>query len=159
MAAAGVLCPSILAHLREFHRATQDESRPLFARLTALGRLNRVRWLEIRAPVRGPNAIIHHLKGGKRPLSDLDRFKQYYYLAAQLLDVSTKDELAELARLLALHIAHHRTRYGEIPVEALFSRMGERALSDEHCRLLAEAMETLVGYLGNLPAVREQSGH
>jgi hypothetical protein len=92
-------------------------------------------------------------------LSDLDRFKQYYHLAAQLIEVSSKEELAELARLLALHIAHYRSRYGEVPVEALFSHLGEQALSDEHCRLLAEAMETLVGYLGNLSALRQRTGH
>ena len=34
-----------------------------------------------------------------------------------LLEQATKEELAEVARVLALHVGHYRTRYGDVPIE------------------------------------------
>jgi hypothetical protein len=47
----------------------------------------------------------------------LSTFKEYYNLADQLIEKSSKDNIAETARLLALNVAHYWSRYGELPLE------------------------------------------
>lgn len=40
-------------------------------------------------------------------MPDLSTFERYYKLADDLIAQSTKEQLAECARLLALNLAHH----------------------------------------------------
>lgn len=40
-------------------------------------------------------------------MSDLSKFQQYYNLADQLIEKSSKEDIAETARLLALNVAHY----------------------------------------------------
>ena len=40
-------------------------------------------------------------------MADLATFEQYYQLTDTLIEQSTKEQLAESVRLLALNIAHH----------------------------------------------------
>ena len=52
-------------------------------------------------------------------MSDLSTFEQYYKLADQLIEKSSKDDIAECARLLALNVAHYQSKYGELPIRFL----------------------------------------
>jgi len=47
--------------------------------------------------------------------ADLTTFQQYYALADQLIDQSSKEALAECAWLLALNLAHYEMRYRALP--------------------------------------------
>jgi hypothetical protein len=49
-------------------------------------------------------------------MPDLSNFEQYYKMADQLIEQATKEQLAECARLLALNLAHHQSKHGEIPL-------------------------------------------
>ena len=49
-------------------------------------------------------------------MADLAELREYYTLADRLIDQSSKEELAECARLLALNLAHYQGKYGELPV-------------------------------------------
>jgi hypothetical protein len=47
----------------------------------------------------------------------VDRLSEYVNLAEYLTEVSFKEELAECARLLAMNVAHHKQKFGEVSVE------------------------------------------
>ena len=44
-------------------------------------------------------------------MPDLLTFQQYYKLADQLIEKSSKEDIAECAKLLALNIAHYQSKY------------------------------------------------
>ena len=48
-------------------------------------------------------------------LSDFDEFKSYHALADQLTQAMVPEQLADCLRILALHVADYRLRFGEIP--------------------------------------------
>jgi hypothetical protein len=48
-------------------------------------------------------------------MADLSSFERYLNLADTLIAQSTKEQLAECARLLAFNLAHHQALHGEIP--------------------------------------------
>ncbi len=52
-------------------------------------------------------------------MSDFDEFKSYYALADQLMGAMTPEQLADCLRILALHLADYRSRFGEIPKQDL----------------------------------------
>jgi len=83
-------------------------------------------------------------------MSDLLNFQQYYKLADQLIEKSSKDEIAECARLLALNVAHYQTKFGELPLEERLAMLSTNYPNEEQLQLLASGMEILVGVLGNV---------
>ena len=80
----------------------------------------------------------------------LSTFEQYYKLADKLIEQSTKEQLAECARLLALNLAHHQSKHGEIPLDDTLALLDSTTPSDEQLELLCNGMENLVGVLGNV---------
>jgi hypothetical protein len=83
-------------------------------------------------------------------MADLSTFEQYYKLADTLIEQATKEQLAECARLLALSLAHHQGKYGEIPLGETLAILDSTIADDEQLKLLCDGMETLVGVLGNV---------
>jgi len=47
----------------------------------------------------------------------LSDFEAFYQLAYRLIDKATKEQVAEVARLLALNVAHYRLKHGDLPLE------------------------------------------
>jgi hypothetical protein len=82
---------------------------------------------------------------------DFREFKTYYSLSSKLIDDMSKEQLADCARLLALHLADYRLRFGDIPQRDFLSLLGIVEITDEQARLLREGMELLAGYLASLP--------
>lgn len=56
-------------------------------------------------------------------MSDLSILGQYYKLADQLIERSSKEEIAECAKLLALNVAHYQSKYGELPLDEMLGMM------------------------------------
>ena len=81
-------------------------------------------------------------------MADLSDFQQYYKLADFLIEESSKDQLAEYARLLALNLAHYQAKFGEISLDESLSTLDATEPNDEHAALLRDGMEILVGVLG-----------
>ncbi len=92
-------------------------------------------------------------------MSDLSTFKQYYNLADQLIENSSKDDIAETARLLAMNLAHYQSKYGELPLEETLAMIGVAEPNDGQIELLSNAMEILVGVLGNVVTGVGQERH
>jgi len=83
-------------------------------------------------------------------LSNLDTFDKYYQLPDMLIEQASKEQLAECARLLALSLAHHQGKLGEIPLDDTLALIDSTEPNDEQLKLLASGMENLVGVLGNV---------
>lgn len=83
-------------------------------------------------------------------MSDLAAFGQYIKLADQLIEKSSKDEIAECARLLALNLAHYQSKFGELPLDETIGLIGMGKPNTEQLQLMAAGMETLVGVLANV---------
>jgi len=72
----------------------------------------------------------------KDTVSDFDEFKSYYALADRLMAAMTPEQLADCLRILALHIADYRLRFGEIPGQDLLGLLGTTEISDDQARIL-----------------------
>jgi len=92
-------------------------------------------------------------------MSDFATFKQYYNLADHLLETSTKDDIAETARLLAMNIAHYQMKYGALPLEDTLAFIGSGKPNNEQIDLLTNSMEILVGVLGTVVSGIDQERH
>jgi len=83
-------------------------------------------------------------------MADLSDFEQYYKLADLLIEQSSKEQIAECARLLALNLAHYQGLYGDVPLSETLALLDASEPNDEQAKLLATGMENLVGVLGNV---------
>lgn len=92
-------------------------------------------------------------------MSDFSTFKQYYNLADRLIEKSSKGDIAETARLLAMNIAHYKSKYGELPLEETLAMLGAGKPNDEQIDLLTNSMEILVGVLGSVVSGIDQPRH
>ncbi|OYY94449.1 MAG: hypothetical protein B7Y41_06335 [Hydrogenophilales bacterium 28-61-23] len=81
-------------------------------------------------------------------MTDLNQFRQFYQLADQLIEGSSKDDIAETAKLLALNLAHYQSKFGEIPLDEVLTVLNVVTPNDEQAVLLSSGMEILVGVLG-----------
>lgn len=76
------------------------------------------------------------------------RFSDYYQLAERMIEAAEKDTLAEVARLLAVHVAHYQAKYGKVSMEETLKLLHSVTLTDEEVGVAADAMEYLVAVLG-----------
>lgn len=83
-------------------------------------------------------------------MADLSEFQQYNKLADMLIESSTKEQLAECARLLALNLAHYQGKYGEIPLDDTLAVLDATEPNEEQALMLRNGMEILVGLLGGV---------
>ena len=71
-------------------------------------------------------------------------------LADMLIQQSSKEEVAECARLLALNLAHYKGLYGEVPLNETLAILDASEPNDAQAKLLGEGMQNLVGVLGSV---------
>lgn len=62
---------------------------------------------------------------------DLDQFKHYYALADKLYEMMTPEQILGTLRMLALHLADYRLRFGIIERRDLLELVGATELTDE----------------------------
>jgi len=86
------------------------------------------------------------------PMTDFDQFKQYYALADKLYEIMTPEQILETLRMLALHLADYRARFGIVERRDLLELVGATELTNEQTQLLKDGMQLLVGYLGAVRA-------
>lgn len=92
-------------------------------------------------------------------MNDMTRFQQYLGLADQLLTVSSKEDIAECARLLAINVAHYQSVYGDLTLDETLTAAYSDKPTQAQLDLLASGLETLVGVLGGLSSATDQSSH
>ncbi|MDA3870083.1 MAG: hypothetical protein PF589_09105 [Gammaproteobacteria bacterium] len=92
-------------------------------------------------------------------MSDLESFRQYHRLADQLIEKTSKDDVAECARLLAMSIAHYQSKFGELPLSETLAMLDAGEPNAEQLDLLSNSMEILIGVLGTVASGIDQSKH
>ena len=65
----------------------------------------------------------------------------------KLIEQATKEEIAEVARVLALHVAHYRQRYGDVSIEESLELLRTEKVSDEMAKVLADGFGVLIEVL------------
>jgi hypothetical protein len=77
-----------------------------------------------------------------------DELRAHFELADQLIAGASKDDIAEVARLLTLNVAHSQLKFGALPLENFADMLRAQTINAETAELLAAGMENLVGVLG-----------
>jgi len=62
------------------------------------------------------------------------------------------EQILECLRMVALHLADYRLRFGIVERRDLLELVGATELTDEQTQLLKDGMQLLVGYLGAVRA-------
>jgi hypothetical protein len=57
---------------------------------------------------------------------DFQNFTTYLAASDTLIEQGRKEEVAEVARVLALHVAHYQAPYGNVAIEECRLRVGPR---------------------------------
>ncbi len=83
-------------------------------------------------------------------MTDLVELSHYYNLADQLIEKSSKVDVAECARLLAMNLAHYKMKYGELPLDETLAMIDMDKPNAEQIDMLVRGMDMLVGVLGNV---------
>lgn len=83
-------------------------------------------------------------------MPNMQLFKQYLQLSDQLINVATKDDLAECARLLAINIAHYESVHGALPLDETLEVAYAEKPNQAQIDLMSRGMETMVGVLGGI---------
>ncbi len=81
---------------------------------------------------------------------DITEVATYPAASDALLEQATKEEIAEVARVLALRLAHYRQRYGDVSVEKSLEMLRTEKISDEMAKVLADGFGVLVEVLKSL---------
>jgi hypothetical protein len=74
-------------------------------------------------------------------------FRDYWQLSEALIANATKEELAEVARILGMQAAHYARTFGELPVPDM-SHLLANTVDVESVALLRDGTIALVGLLG-----------
>lgn len=75
-------------------------------------------------------------------------FKAYWQLSEELIANVSKDDLAEVARILALQAAQYARKYGELQLPDMVSLLSASSVDEESVGLLRDGTVALVGVLG-----------
>jgi hypothetical protein len=88
-------------------------------------------------------------------MADLDDFPAYARLADQRIEQATKDQLADVAALLALTMGWYQQRYGDVPQEALLQMVRAESLNDDTRALRSAGMQNLVSALAEVTGLTD----
>ena len=78
---------------------------------------------------------------------DIEQFAAYLKTADTLLKQATKEEVADVARVLVFHLGHYRTRFGDLPTTASLDQLTVENITDEMAVPLASGLEALIEVL------------
>ncbi len=87
--------------------------------------------------------------------NETEDFIAYARLADELIDEASKEQLADVARLLALNIGYDQKRYGDVPQETLLRMLKAQTLDPETSDLLLHGMQNLVSALAEVMGIDE----
>jgi hypothetical protein len=88
-------------------------------------------------------------------MAELDDFAAYSRLADSLIDRATKEQLADVARLLALNCGYYQTRFGDVPQDVLLRMVRAENLAPETAALLVAGMQNLISALAEVTGLAD----
>ena len=74
-------------------------------------------------------------------------FQAYWQMSEEMIANATKDDLAEVARILAMQAAHYARKYGEMQLPDLAHLLSATTVDNDSVGLLRDGTEALVGVL------------
>lgn len=74
-------------------------------------------------------------------------FRAYWQLSEEMIADASKEDIAEVARILAMQAAHYARKYGEMQLPDLTALLAATHADDESIGLLRDGTEALVGVL------------
>ena len=77
----------------------------------------------------------------------VERFVEYLKTSDTLLEHASKEEIADTARVLAFHLGHYRTRYGDIPTTESLHLLTIDKITPEMAVTLVSGLEALIEVL------------
>lgn len=85
-------------------------------------------------------------------MDTFNEFRAYWQLSEDLIADATKEELAEVARILGMQAAHYVRKFGELPIPEMTYLL---ANTDDEASvgLLRDGTIALVGILGTVKGV------
>ena len=75
------------------------------------------------------------------------RFAEYLKTSDLLFEQASKEEIADTARVLAFHLGHYRTRYGDIPTTESLHLLAIEEITPEMAVTLVSGLEALIEVL------------
>lgn len=79
-------------------------------------------------------------------------FRAYWQLSEDLIADATKEDLAEVARILGMQAAHYARTFGELPIPDM-TRLLASTSDEESVALMRDGTIALVGILGIVKGV------
>ena len=90
---------------------------------------------------------------------DIERFAAYLKTADILLEQATKEDIANVARVLAFHLGHYRTRFGDIPTTESLHLLTIDKITPEMAVTLVSGLEALIEVLKAWCRPRQSISH
>ena len=88
---------------------------------------------------------------------DLSRFASYSRIADDLIVQSSKEDVAQCARILAFTLAQYELRFGELPRSKYIAMLElNNPIDADMAEALTASMKHLVGVLGTLLRDRDE---
>ena len=88
-------------------------------------------------------------------MAELDDFAAYNHLADSLIERTSKEQVADVARLLALNCGYYQTRYGDVPQDVLLRMVRAEHLDSETATLLVAGMQNLISALAEVTGIAD----
>lgn len=91
---------------------------------------------------------------------EMEKFKRTLQLSDQVINIASKEDLAECARLLAINIAHYESVFGALPLDDTLEMAYSEQPNQDQINLITKGMETLLGVLsGIVQGFEQKSAH
>ena len=75
-------------------------------------------------------------------------FRAYWQLSEEMIASASKEDIAEVARILAMQAAHYARKYGEAQLPDVSYLLSATTLDDDSVGLLRDGTVALVGAMG-----------
>lgn len=82
-----------------------------------------------------------------------NEFRAYWQLSEEMIADATKEDLAQVARILALQAAHYARKFGEQQLPDLAHLLSATSLDDDSVGLVRDGTEAFVGVLAMVTGV------
>jgi hypothetical protein len=89
-------------------------------------------------------------------MSTADDFVAFARVADQLIEGVTKEQLAEVARLLALNCGYYQTKYGDVPQEVLLKMVKAERIDGALAPVLVSSMQNLIAALAEVAGLNNE---
>lgn len=80
-------------------------------------------------------------------------FRAYWQLSEEMIADATKEDIAEVARILGMQAAHYARKYGELQLPDLAQLLTATTVDGGNVGLLRDGTEALVGVLAMVTGV------